>query len=270
MVESNLALRCVSELAASAQHLTKFSRPDQLQLSQLNLYLRSEEADLTTVADGVRYVVAYDCSTDQMEQGIVIVAVGFGHTEVDAARDAALQWFIGVFPVLVQWRANNSAPARHGCLVSECSLRLRDSAAPAKYRALLGPLIARGVDNPLARTSDVVVRYFEHLRGRLEELQFWGSLHWLECFVARHDDGRVLATCRLDNRDWKDGESLLRAAYTSFGSNVGGQQSVRQFILLCPAAEESTPSDEPNELAHVTPKVATWWHRLLQRRPTRR
>ena len=91
---------------------------------------------------------------------------------------------------------------------------------------------------------------------------------WVESFTARYHDGKVDATCRLQNEDWDEWRNALLSWAISWPTTPGFLVTFRQFLLM-----EPTPVEQLQSAQELTDTLgremrrrgAPWWRRLGRR-----
>lgn len=113
--------------------------------------------------------------------GILVLQVGWGETAEAAARDAARQWVLGVFPALHSYIAQ----PEHICEVETFRMLVRtvDGGEQYGWTVHLPPVIYcvyGGSDfAPETEATEVLLAVFDVVRGRAAH----NHVFWLECFA---------------------------------------------------------------------------------------
>jgi hypothetical protein len=216
-----------------------------LNLRSLKLEVQAHAAEFKPNIYGIGVSVIFEAllaGASTGDEGIGILAVGYGETEEAAARDAARQWVMGVLPALLSFRQ----PRQDICQMSRVTI---EAPEPYGWSIHMPPLLCRRYGKcdfqPEIDNTEVFGVVFEAVNdcGSRE------SMFWLECFAVRNPDGSVDATCRYNNRDWPEGQrALLHWASTWPGAD-GCIVTKRQFLIF-----EPVPIDElsPPALSPVT------------------
>jgi hypothetical protein len=212
-------------------------------LPSLKVEVLAHSREVQPSGYGFRATVVFEARTaGAMSSGIGILAfaIGYGDTDEAAARDAAYQWVIGVFPALLSY----NSPQEHSCLVERAEIVVEVPETGQRYDWIvhIPPVLCRKFGNcdfePEVDSNEVLGAISE----AVSEFAGHDLLFWLECFVARFPDGSVDATCRHNNRDWPEGEKALLAWASGWPDTEGCIVSKRQFLMFEPAPIDGLPS----------------------------
>src|SRR5262245_56934436 len=118
-----------------------------LPLPALALEFLAHEARAQAQATGQALSVVFEArAAGAATDGIRILSIGFGPSVETAAQDAAEQWAMGVFPVLVSYMLKS----KHVCEVEKSPMivAVQDSDERYGWTVHLGPVIARLYGRP--------------------------------------------------------------------------------------------------------------------------
>ena len=210
-------------------------------------------------------LVVYDLRfNDRDEEGIRVLAVGYGDTPDKAFGEAAFQWTTGVFIAVQHWLQ----PSHHTCFADDLHLVVRapETGEELGWRVHFGPVLSRtyGEGDPALPGKDAL-EVIRALFDRIHPHAAHRMLFWIEAFVVLYADGRVDATCRLSNDDWPEGRQALLEWAATWTLRAGTMVSVRQFFLFEPIGLSQLPDrDKLQEtLDRLRPKKKGWWRRML-------
>ncbi len=170
--------------------------------------------------------------------GIRVTSIGTGDSNESAAGNAASQWAMGVLPVIMRYILRS-----HLCEVADLPMVVGVENSQERYgwTALLGPVIGRAyggsgsVDSLLGDLSPsaAYIPVFHRLHSHAAHRR----LMWIESFAARYyAEGKVDATCRLNNKDFEDGRNALLGWARSWEATGAALVTKRQFILFEPTS----------------------------------
>jgi hypothetical protein len=213
-------------------------------LRDLDLFVDIREVQAMEFPAMSAFISEFNASARQGRKGITITQVGRGDDMPSALADAVAQWTLGVLPVLVHWRG------KHSCLSGSRQLDTQGGA----FDVLAGPVIARGYSRGESQPPADAASLWELLLDVLQKHRLAQRLHWLELFTSKFDDGTVEATCRLNNRDWPAGRTVLADVATAWPTTEERMRSCRQFAMLLPKKGDT------QEIA-----LPTFWTRLFGR-----
>jgi len=250
----------------------QFSRSGTvLGFPSLAMEFLARDAKIQPHNDGFAAVVTFEARPPGADStGIRILAVGFGQTEAAAAREAASQWVLGVFPALTSYLTQ----PEHLCEVekSEMLVGVPDSGERYGWTVHLPPIIWRlwGAsdigpgDEPHVDSHDIYRAVF----NAIHPFAAHRHMFWLECFASRYADGKVDATCRYNNKDWPEGRDALLAWASSWPDTNGYILSKRQFLIFEPTpVDRLSSSDRLSErMEQEISKSTGRWRKLLGRR----
>lgn len=226
----------VTELHASGV-ATAQPRDHHVAFADLSIRVHVAEAILESTSSGDEVVtVIFDVRpSGESAHGAKVLSVGFGANASEAARDAASQWTVGVYPVIQTWLTRT-----HDCRVgsSQMVVALQDTGDRFGWRVHLGPVIGRlygtrDTDRELGPLDQNEI--YQALFNVVAEFAAHQTLFWLECFAIKHPDGSVDATCRMHNENWPEGYEALLAYAASWPDTRGCTLSKRQFIMFEPS-----------------------------------
>ncbi len=209
-----------------------------LSVSGLAMKFVASEA---TVISGHNISVTFDArALDSSEPGIRVTSVGSGDSIEVAAADAAMQWAVGVLPVIMSYVLRS-----HVCEVEKFPMivGVADSSERYGWTVHLGPVIGRAYGG--AGSGDSL---FGDLSCSAAYTPIFHAVHpyaahrrlmWVESFAARYYfDRKVDATCRIRNQDFEEGRDALLDWAAGWPETGAAVLSKRQFILLEPTALE--------------------------------
>jgi hypothetical protein len=178
--------------------------------------------------------------------GILVTSVGTGDSDESAAADAASQWAMGVLPVIVSYILRS-----HVCEVEKLPMivGVEDSQERYGWTAHLGPVIGRAfggsgsADSLLGDLSQsaAYIPVFHVLHPHAAHR----SLMWIETFAARYyTEGKVDATCRLNNKDFEEGRRALMGWASNWETTGAALLTKRQFVLFEPTTLEQLKNSD--------------------------
>jgi hypothetical protein len=213
-------------------------------------------------------VVVYDVSStaaEPAEDGIRVLAVGYGTDAKQAVGEAAFIWTTGVFTAVRHWLA----PQVHTCFADDAHMLVRAIEPDEEFgwRVHQGPILSRTFGKSDADESPEVEaqEIFETLFDEIHPLSAHRNLFWIEAFAVRYPDGRADATCRLRNDDWPEGKDALLLYASSWEVPEGIMLSRRQFLLFEPISPNAVPdrAKMTRKLDAVAGAPKPWWRRLF-------
>lgn len=243
----------MSDLEAISQNLAAVTEtyksrqdsPDSVFLDELGLRIRVEIHAHQQFPAGEMLVVYYTALEEGRKDGIGVTCVGIGGDTDHAIRESLANYAGNVIPVLAQWRTG------HNCLVDVSEVELKGRSGPLRFEAIGGPLTCRGLPDPTQGPVEGLEGYVPRMADQLRKSPLSNALHWLECFAARQPTGKIDATCRLDNRDWRPGQRLLEADARTWPFVDVPMMSRRQFILLVPKDPTLVEPPRPSLLSRL-------------------
>jgi len=271
MTTEELSIWALESELRKAGH-DKFSRSGTvLGFPSLAMEFLAQDAKIQPHHNGFAAVVTFEARPPGADStGIRILAVGFGETEAAAAREAASQWVMGVFPALRSYLAR----PEHICEVerAEMLVGVPDTGERYGWTVHLPPIIWRlyGAsdlgpdDEPQVDRNEIYRLVFDVVHPFAAHRQ----LFWLECFASRYPDGKVDATCRYNNNDWQEGRDALLAWALTWPDTNGCILSKRQFLMFEPTPVDKLPSSESLSERmdqEITRASEPWWKRLGRR-----
>ena len=200
------------------------------------------------------------------ENGVCVLAMGYGDNADACAREAARQWVTGVFPVIQSWLTR----AEHAPTVtkSEMIVSVAETSQQFGWSVHLGPILYRVYGPPSRKYAPPEVDSNDVLQAVFNAVHPFAAhdtVFWLECFAARYPDGKVDATARLHSEDWPEGKAALLAWAAQWPDTEGCILSRRQFLMFEPVAIQQNPSlvSLRQELDAHTDQKRPWWKRLM-------
>lgn len=234
-------------------------------LSDVPLEIHAHEAAVGPATDGMAATVIYDARASGAEStGVCVLVLGFGASEREAMRDAAMHWCMGVYPTLTAWLTQ-----KHVCEVGNAQMivALQDSPEQFGWRVHLGPVIARlyGKDGAPGEIGPLDHSEFSNaVFNSIHPFAAHRTLFWLECFAVRYHDGKIDATCRLHNDDWEPGRDALLQWTATWPERADTVLSKRQFLMFEPVPVSSLLSNRTiQEALETHPERKPWWKRLF-------
>ncbi len=193
-------------------------------IEQLGLFVKVRELQSMASPTTSLFISEVSASLEPDKKGIVVTCVGLSSDMPAAISSAVGQWVMGVLPALAKWRGG------HSCLSASQTIQ----SSRGEFESLSGPVISRGTSTTEDAPSPHVADFSNVLHDELSRQPLAPRVHWLESFACKSNDGSVDATCRLDNRDWKPGQSLLKHIAQSWPENHQAMQTCRQFAIFLP------------------------------------
>lgn len=225
-------------------------------------------ASATPFHKGYSVSVVFDArAQDADEAGILVLTVGFGDTPETAAVDAGHQWATSVLPVLLSYVLHQEQPEVQRCPMV---VGVQDSGERFGWTAHLGPVTARVYGPPDAPEIDrgdlSPATAYKPVFNAIHPFAAHNQLMWVESFAARYPEGKLDATCRLQNDDWAEGRAALLAWAASWPDTGPCVLTKRQFIILEPTPVGRLASDK-DLVAILEREMAKqkkpWWRRML-------
>jgi hypothetical protein len=260
---------CIAALAPHierAGHQTeRVENASALRIPDLGLDIHAQEAKAGPTTVTVTFAAR---PGGEAEGGIRVLALGLGDTTAAATADTAAQWARGVLPVLRSYVLH-----RHVCEVElfPMVVGVTDSTEKFGWTVHAGPVIGRafgktGSDKPGLGDLSRFAAY-EPLFHVLHAYAPHSKLMWVESFAARYyADGKVDATCRLNNLDIADGREALLSWAGRWPASGAQVLSKRQFLIFEPRPLEGIdPSGKLRQHLDCerTEHKPSWWRRLL-------
>jgi hypothetical protein len=215
-------------------------RSDAVFLPSIALELLARDPKVQDAMGGKALTVTIEARAEgATTDGIKIFQLGYGPTDLDAARDASYQWLLGVYPALVTFIAQ----PEHRCDVDKAHMIVGNEETGEKFgwTVHLPPILSRAYgENPLPEDPEQNAM-FRALFDSIHPYAAHSSVFWIECFVALYSDGKADATCRLNNEDWCEGQDALLAWAMSWPDSGNSILSRRQFVLFEPTQINSIP-----------------------------
>jgi hypothetical protein len=237
---------CQDLLVAAAEEYSPTAREGGVvSFDKLRLFVTVRAGQAMEMGEKALFIGGVGASPQAGEEGIVITIVGMGTDMKSAVGDALAHWFLGTLPVLARWRG------QHSCLTGE------DSSLETKggrFTVLRGPLIGRGGVEGEPQAGAQGPTYWDLLASLLEKCNLKQRVHWLELFANKGADGLIEATCRWNNRDWVDGQHVLKNVAEGWPPTDAPLRSLRQFVMLLPAEGDTERLVPP-----------TFWERMRSR-----
>src|SRR5215468_4609494 len=175
-----------------------------LSLSSIALELFARDPTVQDAMGGMAVSVTFEARAEgATTDGIKVYQLGYGPTDLDAARDASFQWLLGVYPALVTFIAQPD----HRCDVDKAHMIVRNDETGEQFgwTVHLPPILSRTYGEIPLRERSEQNAVFRALFDSIHPYAAHGSVFWIECFAARYPDRKVDATCRLNNKDWSEG-----------------------------------------------------------------
>jgi hypothetical protein len=217
-----------------------------LSLGSLGLEVLAHETESKPTIYGIGTSVVLEARLTEAGSGaICILAVGYGETEDAAARDAARQWIMGVFPAIRSYQQ----PLEHICEVKKGKIEVDVPATGERYKwsVHVPPVICRRYGDCDGQLKVDNREIFVAIIDAVSQCASHDSLFWLECFAMRNPDGSIDATCRYNNNVWKTGQEALMSWASTWPDTGGCILSKRQFLIFepVPVDELSSPVSSP-------------------------
>jgi len=262
---------CIESLASHIQSkVTDCGVPQDgyVAVPRLGMAFCVEGASTAPFHKGHSVSVVFDArAQDADEAGILVLTVGFGDTPESAAVDAGHQWATSVLPVLLSYVLHQEQPEVQRCPMV---VGVQDSGKRFGWTAHLGPVTAR-VYGPqgtpeIDRGDLSPASAYQPIFNAIHPFAAHNQLMWVESFAACYPEGKIDATCRLQNNDWAEGRAALMAWAASWPDTGPCVLTKRQFIIFEPTPFERLASDKDlvalleRELAK---QKKPWWRRVL-------
>lgn len=216
---------------ATAAYEPVLARPGLLMLAKLGLHVRVGRHHAQPVPQGVLLSADILAGLDVYQQSIGVQCQGLGADGGAAAQAMVQQWAKGTLPVLAAACGDASGLAGRETLEVVLPGGRRD------FDCLLGPVIESG------RVGEGGVRanpeaFLVVLGPAFTASRPSAQHHWIEANAQRTAGGEVEVVCRLDSKEWVEGEELLTADVPSWPGTTPTYHARRQFIYCQPAVEE--------------------------------
>ena len=217
--------RALDVIAAAAEEYRPVRGGGGVRLEGLELFVGVRELQSMDAGMMALFISEVSASEREGEPGIVVTCVGMGTDMGSAVSEAVGHWCLGVLPALARWRG------RHSCISSTREIVMRRGA----FELIAGPVIGRGWDGDPAGYAE---GFSQLLQQGLCDRPLAARPHWMELFASRSGDGSIEATCRLNNRDWRLGQTALERAAAAWPESAEPLRTCRQFALYVPKEGE--------------------------------